>query len=64
MLHSPWNDDPLSTAWSHITNTALFEQKFAEHLAHYGYLDAYTESLRNAAIATVPGRDRLLLRGH
>ncbi|WP_374010747.1 alpha/beta hydrolase [Leifsonia sp. LS-T14] len=64
VLHSPWNDDPLSTAWSHITNTALFEEKYAEHLAHYGYLDAYTESLRNAAIATVPGRDRLLLRGH
>lgn len=64
VLHSPWNDDPLSTAWSHITKTALFEEKYAEHLAHYGYLDAYTESLRNAAIATVPGRDRLLLRGH
>ncbi|MGO4299995.1 alpha/beta hydrolase [Leifsonia sp. RAF41] len=64
VLHSPWNDDPLSSAWSHITNTALFEQKYAEHLAHYGYLDAYTESLRNAAIATVPGPDRLLLRGH
>lgn len=64
VLHSAWNDDPLSSAWSGITDTALFEQKFAEHLAHYGYLDAYTESLRNTAVATVPGRDRLLLRGH
>ena len=64
VLHSPWNDDPLSSAWAHIAKTALFEEKYAEHLSHYGYLDAYTESLRNAAIATVPGKDRLLLRGH
>ncbi|MGO4535486.1 alpha/beta hydrolase [Leifsonia sp. 2MCAF36] len=64
VLHSPWNDDPLSSAWKHLANTALFEEKYAEHLSRYGYLDAYTESLRNAAIATVPGRDRLLLRGH
>ncbi|WP_285117053.1 alpha/beta hydrolase [Leifsonia sp. fls2-241-R2A-40a] len=63
VLHSAWNDDPLSTAWSGITDTVLFEKKFAEHLAHYGYLDAYTESLRNTAVATVPGRDRMLLRG-
>jgi hypothetical protein len=63
VLHSPWNDDPLSSAWSGITDTVLFETKYAEHLAHYGYLDAYTESLRNTAVATVPGTDRLLLRG-
>ncbi|MGN7801002.1 alpha/beta hydrolase [Leifsonia sp. 22587] len=64
VLHSPWNDDPLSSAWSGITDTVLFEKKYAEHLAHYGYLDAYTESLRNTAVATTPGADRLLLRGH
>lgn len=64
VLHSAWNDDPDSTAWAHITSPALFEQKFAEHMSRYGYLDAYTESLRNAAIATVPGADRLLLQGH
>ncbi|WP_431221088.1 alpha/beta hydrolase [Leifsonia xyli] len=64
VLHSPWNDDPLSSAWSHIQDAALFEQKYAEHFERYGYLDAHTESLRNAAIATVPGVDRLLLRGH
>lgn len=64
VLHSPWNDDPLSSAWSGITDTVQFEREYAEHLAHYGYLDAYTESLRNTAIATTPGVDRLLLRGH
>jgi hypothetical protein len=63
VLHSPWNDDPYSSAWSHITSPALFEQRYAEHLTHYGYLDAYTESLRNTAIATTPGVDRMLLRG-
>jgi hypothetical protein len=63
VLHSPWNDDPYSSAWSHITSTALFEEKYAEHLSRYGYLDAYTESLRNTAIATTPGVDRLLLSG-
>ena len=63
VLHSPWNDDPYSSAWSHITSAALFEEKFAEHLTHYGYLDGGTESLRNTAIATTPGVDRVLLRG-
>ncbi|MFS4504738.1 alpha/beta hydrolase [Clavibacter sp. Sh2141] len=54
VLHSPWNDDPDSRAWSAIRDKAERAAEFAAHEKTYGYLDAGTESLRNAAIATTP----------
>ncbi|RIJ52709.1 hypothetical protein DZG00_03805 [Clavibacter lycopersici] len=54
VLHSPWNDDPDSRAWSTIRDPAQRAAEFAAHEKTYGYLDAGTESLRNAAIATTP----------
>jgi hypothetical protein len=54
VLHSPWNDDPDSRAWSTIRDKAQRAAEFRAHEKTYGYLDAGTESLLNAAIATTP----------
>jgi hypothetical protein len=54
VLHSRWNDDPDSRAWTTIRDPAQRAAEFAAHEKTYGYLDAGTESLRNAAIATTP----------
>ncbi|WP_043668628.1 alpha/beta hydrolase [Clavibacter michiganensis] len=54
VLHSPWNDDPDSRAWSTIRDTAQRAAEFRAHEKTYGYLDAGTESLLNASIATTP----------
>jgi hypothetical protein len=54
VLHSPWNDDPDSRAWTTIRDPAQRAAEFAAHEETYGYLDAGTESLLNAAIATTP----------
>ncbi|MDA3805406.1 alpha/beta hydrolase [Clavibacter sp. Sh2036] len=52
VLHSRWNDDPRSAAWTTIQDPTLRKQEYAAHERSFGYLDAGTESLRNAAIAT------------
>jgi hypothetical protein len=54
VLHSPWNDDPDSRAWSTIRDEAERAAEFRAHEKTYGYLDAGTESLLNASIATTP----------
>jgi hypothetical protein len=54
VLHSPWNDDPNSRASTTIRDPARLAAEFAAHEETYGYLDAGTESLRNAAIAKTP----------
>jgi hypothetical protein len=54
VLHSPWNDDPDSRAWSTIRDKAERAAEFRAHEKTYGYLDAGTESLLNASIATTP----------
>jgi hypothetical protein len=58
VLHSLWNDNPLSSAWSYIKNRKTFEREFRAHFTTYGYLDAGTQSLINAAIATTPEAKR------
>lgn len=62
VLHSPWNDDPASRAWSTIRDPAERAAEFQAHEETYGYLDAGTESLRNAAIATTPHATAVLDR--
>ncbi|WP_317230870.1 alpha/beta hydrolase [Clavibacter sp. MX14-G9D] len=62
VLHSPWNDDPDSRAWSTISDPAERAAEFQAHEETYGYLDAGTESLRNAAIATTPHATAVLDR--
>ncbi|MEO6827028.1 MAG: alpha/beta hydrolase [Microbacteriaceae bacterium] len=61
-LHSPWNDNPLSSAWSSITNPKAFEKAYAAHFTAYGYLDAGTQSLMNAAIASTATANQSLIR--
>ncbi|WP_308466805.1 alpha/beta hydrolase [Rathayibacter soli] len=62
VLHSPWNDNPMSSAWKSITNRAAFERQFAAHFKTYGYLDAGTQSLVNTAIATTPEAKQKFVR--
>jgi hypothetical protein len=56
VLHSAWNDDPLSSAWDGLDgkNADATADKLIQHIQSFGYLDAGTESLYNAAIATTP----------
>jgi hypothetical protein len=54
VLHSPWNDDPDSRAWTTIPDEAQRAAEYAAHERTYGYLDVGTESLLDAAIATTP----------
>jgi hypothetical protein len=54
ILHSSWNDNPLSSAWAKFTNADEFAQRYLDHISTYGYLDAGTESIANVAAVTVP----------
>ncbi|GAB3795592.1 hypothetical protein GCM10028798_04680 [Humibacter antri] len=56
ILHSDWNDNPMSSAWAKFTNVDEFAEKYLDHLETYGYLDAGTESIANVAAVTVPPR--------
>ena len=60
ILHSEWNDDPLSSAWSKIKNAKVFEKQYLAHESTFGYLDNGTESLFNTAIATTPSANESL----
>ncbi|WP_431278215.1 alpha/beta hydrolase [Leifsonia poae] len=64
ILHSAWNDDPLSSAWSGIKDEQLFVEAFEAHFTRYGYLDNGTESLLNAATVTTPHATRKLDARH
>ncbi|MHA7984905.1 alpha/beta hydrolase [Rathayibacter sp. CAU 1779] len=50
--HSNWNNDPTSAAYAEVTDMTALAKKFSEHVTTFGYLDAGTESLANAATAT------------
>ncbi len=63
ILHSAWNDNPLSAAWSGL-DSAKSITAFVAHFQAYGYLDAGTESLVNAAIATTPHATVSLVGSH
>lgn len=60
ILHSAWNDDPYSSAWSGYKTFPSFHKAFEQHFAEYGYLDAGTQSLETAAKVTTPGTTRAL----
>jgi pimeloyl-ACP methyl ester carboxylesterase len=53
ILHSSWNDNPMSSAWAKFTDAEEFARKFLDHLTTYGYLDAGTESIDNVGKVTV-----------
>ncbi|WP_051143224.1 alpha/beta hydrolase [Humibacter albus] len=54
ILHSAWNDNPESSAWSHLTNRQEFKAAYRQHLSTFGYLDAGTQSIMSVAGVTVP----------
>ncbi|HVX08788.1 alpha/beta hydrolase [Humibacter sp.] len=59
--HSNWNNDPTSAAYAKVTDMNELAKKFSEHVTTFGYLDAGTESLANAATATTRYPTRGLL---
>ncbi len=52
ILHSPYNDDPTSGAWTKYADPAERERLYAQHMREFGYLDTGTDSLENAARAS------------
>ncbi|MGN6125885.1 MAG: alpha/beta hydrolase [Humibacter sp.] len=58
--HSNWNNDPTSAAYARFTQMDALAAKYGEHVTTFGYLDAGTESLANAATATVENPTRKL----
>lgn len=59
--HSNWNNDPTSAAYARVTDMSELAKKFSNHVTTFGYLDAGTESLANAATATTRYPSRGLL---
>lgn len=59
--HSNWNNDPTSAAYAKVTDMNELAKKFSDHVTTFGYLDAGTESLANAATATTRYPTRGLL---
>ena len=58
IVHSPWNDDPASPAWTRYKDADVRERLYDSHMASYGYFDVGTESLANVGAATTPPRLR------
>lgn len=56
ILHSPYNDDPTSKAWTKYADPAERERLYREHMRSFGYLDTGTDSLENAAQASTRPR--------
>lgn len=63
IVHSPWNDDPNSPAWTKYADADVRQRLYDSHMVSYGYLDAGTESLANVGAATTPPRLRSHLQG-
>jgi hypothetical protein len=59
--HSSWNNDPTSAAYAKVTDLDELAKRFSDHVTTFGYLDAGTESLANAATATTRYPTRGLL---
>lgn len=54
IVHSKYNDNPLSAVWKDIKKHTEVAQKYTAHLKTFGYFDNGTESLENIAIVTTP----------
>ncbi|QJU53476.1 alpha/beta hydrolase [Herbiconiux sp. KACC 21604] len=52
VLHSPYNDDPTSKAWTKYGDAAERDRLYQQHMRSFGYLDTGTDSLENAARAS------------
>lgn len=60
IIHSPWNDDPASAAWTKYADADTRELLYDNHMESFGYLDAGTQSLAEVGLATTPPS----IRGH
>lgn len=58
IVHSPWNDDPGSPAWTKYEDAHVRDTLYAEHMASFGYFDIGTQSLENVGAVTTPPRER------
>lgn len=54
IVHSPWNDDPASPAWTKYADADVRKRLYEYHMASFGYLDLGTQSLTDVGIATTP----------
>lgn len=52
ILHSSYNDDPASKAWTKYADPGERDRLYQEHMRSFGYLDTGTDSLENAARAS------------
>ncbi|WP_249273798.1 alpha/beta hydrolase [Agreia sp. VKM Ac-1783] len=60
ILHSAYNDDPTSAAWTKYPDPAERIRLYSEHMTDFGYLDNGTQSLWNTAQATTqPSESRV-----
>ncbi len=60
IIHSPWNDDPASPAWTKYADGDVRQRLYDAHMVSFGYLDAGTQSLAEVGVATTPPS----IRGH
>ena len=58
IIHSPWNDDPTSPAWTKYTDADVRQQLYEAHMHSFGCLDVGTQSLTEVGLATTPPRVR------
>jgi hypothetical protein len=58
IIHSPWNDDPTSPAWTKYRDADIRGQLYEAHMRSFGYLDVGTQSLAEVGLATTPPRVR------
>ncbi len=54
IVHSPWNDDPASAAWTKYSDADVRTRLYDNHMVSFGYLDAGTQSLAAVGHATTP----------
>jgi len=59
-VHSPWNDDPASAAWTKYPDADTRARLYENHMQSFGYFDVGTQSLVDVGIATTPPS----IRGH
>jgi len=60
IVHSPWNDDPASPAWTKYEDADVRTRLYENHMVSFGYLDLGTQSLVEVGLATTPPQ----LRGY
>lgn len=58
IIHSPWNDDPESPAWTKYEDADVRTRLYENHMVSFGYLDVGTQSLAEVGLVTTPPQVR------